>query len=626
MRKAMRIGYWRYHDEEVFTEHLEFIKKNMDAFDELTIFTEFSHYGYWSPEHMTQNVAILKDRLRRYREIGVQRIGINVICTLGHLDEGYDVLPKGELQYQMSQLGEVSLGCLCPSNEAFLKYIADRYAAYATLDVDYIWMDDDIRTMKHGAAKDYCYCPNCMRLFNERMNGNYTPVELWESLQNGDTQVVENWEAIQNEIMLKLFGTIRKAIKGVNPKIEIGYMTNHNNARAHWIEESGATMCRPGAGFYDDTKPIEVFEKSLDIQMEVVRYPERIDNIQYEYEAFNYQTLQRSVHISELETSLSLMSGCTGVLYNNDVFHDRQDIMDMLQGSKYKWKTLAEVNRGCRNGGVFFKDRDVALLLNEMSIPVTASFDHASVSVVLGKSFEKLSDAEIERILTKNLFTDGHGIQVLTERGFGNHLGAKVKNVYRSSMGEKFSRHEMNGEYKDYYRDAYMTFWYESDAYSFDLDANAQVISNLTTITREPVGVSMYAFENKDGRRIVADGYLMPKKMRTAAKREQLENAMEWLSHGAMPVRINKSVKVIPTVTIDQTDGCNLMLTNASFDSTGTFECVVRNTKPFYVIRQDGKVKPIKQETKNGKSILTIDNLGGWKYILLTNKKGPVCS
>ena len=620
MKKAMRIGYWRYHEDEVFTEHLDFIKKNMDAVDELTLFTEFSHYGYWSPEHMAQNVAILKRRLKSYREIGVKRIGINVICTLGHLDEGYDVLPKADLQYQMNQFGEESLGCLCPSNEAFLKYIADRYASYATLDVDYIWMDDDIRTMKHGAARDYCYCPNCMKSFNERVGKNVTASELSDLLKKEDKQTVDAWESFQNDVMMRLFSTIRDAIWGVNPNIEIGYMTNHNNARAHWIDESGATMCRPGAGFYTDTKPIEVFEKSLDIQMQVVRYPERIDNIQYEYEAFNYQTLERSVHISELETTLSLMSGCTGVLYNNDVFHDRQDTMDMLRGSMYKWKTLANVNRGCRNGGVFFKDTDVALLLNEISIPVTASFDHAVASVVLGDSFEKLSDEEIEQILSKNLFTDGHGIQVLTKRGFGKYLGARVKDTFHSSMGEKFGTHEINGDYKGYCRDVYMNFGYEIDAYTFELEPKSQAISNLTTILREPVDISMYAYENEDGRRIVADGYMMPKKIRTAAKREQIGNAIDWLSNGMLPVRIKKSIKVIPTVTVDQNDGCNIMLTNVSFDATGTFECVVRSDKQFFVIGQDGKPVPVKQEIMKGESILTIDNLRGWEYILLTNK------
>lgn len=620
MKKAMRIGYMRYFDDTIFEEHLAFIQKNLEAFDELTLFADFSHYGYWSPQYTANNVALLGRRIKQYREIGVKRIGVNILCTLGHLEEGYEVFPQAPFPYQVNQFGVASKSCLCPSNEDFLQYIYERYAAYATLDVDYIWMDDDIRTINHGVVRDFCYCPGCMQKFNGSIGADYTAAQLWELLEKGDPSVTEAWEAFKDKVMRRLLHTINKAIKGVNPGIEIGYMSNFNNARAAWIDESGATMCRPGAGFYTDARPIEVFEKSIDTQMQVVRYPERIDNIQYEYEAFNYQTLERSVHISELETSLCLMSGCTGVLYNNDTYNDRQETLTMIKGSMDKWKTLAEVNKGCRNAGVYFMDREVALSLCEISIPVTSCFENAAASVILGNSLEALSDAELNRIISKSLLTDGHGIEILTERGFGEHLGGKVKRAYHTSMAETFSTHEINGEYKNYFRDVVMNFGYETDAYEFEVEDDAQVISNLITILRQPVGISMYAYESNNGTRIVADGYLMPKKIKTAAKREQLGNALDWLCDGKLPVRIKKSKKVVPTVTTNGAGGMNIMLTNISFDRTGELECTVRSTKPFYAIDQKGAKIPVKQQVCNGKSIITLENLGGWEYVLLSNR------
>ena len=63
------------------------------------------------------------------------------------------------------------------------------------------------------------------------------------------------------------------------------------------------------------------------------------------------------------------------------------------------------------------------------------------------------------------------------------------------------------------------------------------------------------------------------------------------------------------------------MLTNTSFDKTGTFECVVKNTKEFFIIDQNGDFQSVKQVQSNTESKIIIDNIDGWNYILLTNKK-----
>ncbi len=619
MLKALRVGCSRYYDDKIFEEHLAFVKRNLHVLDEITVFADFSHYGYWSPEYTAENVALLRKRFRQYKEIGVKRMGVNILCTIGHLEEGYDVFPHADLQYQVNQYGVESKSCLCPSNEEYLKYIADRYAAYATLDIDYIWMDDDIRTKNHGVARDFCYCPKCMAKFNRENGSDYTAAQLWERLESGDQQVVQAWDAFKDRVMFTLLGTIRRAIKAVNTNMEIGYMSNLDNARAHWIEESQSTMCRPGGGFYTDARPIEVFEKMIDTQMQVQRYPVGMDNIQYEYEAFNYQTLERSVRLSELETSLCLMNGCTGVLYNCDTFNDRQETMTMLEHSMDKWKVLADVTKNCRNAGVYVMDRAVALSLMEISIPITAWLENAVACVVLGDSLRTLSDAKIEEILQKHLLTDGAGVQVLTERGFGDRLGAKIKQIYHTSMAEDLGTHPFNGGYQHYFRDVVMNFGFEADAYEFELGPQAEAVSNLINIKHEFVGTSMYAYEHKDGNRVVADGYLMPKKIKTGAKREQLGNALDWLSGGKMPVRILDEKKVIPVVNSSD-DGCmNIMLTNVHFDATGELSCLVRSTKAFTAIGPKGEKLPVKQQIMDGESTITIDNMNGWDYILLTN-------
>ena len=73
MKRAFRIGYNRYYKDDIFENHLEFIKKNIKTIDEIAMFVEFSHYGYWPVEYTMEHAKIISDRVKRYKEAGVQK-------------------------------------------------------------------------------------------------------------------------------------------------------------------------------------------------------------------------------------------------------------------------------------------------------------------------------------------------------------------------------------------------------------------------------------------------------------------------------------------------------------------------------------------------------------------------
>lgn len=620
MKKALRIGYHRYYNDAVFAEHLAFIKRNADVIDELALFAEYSHYGYWDLETSAKNAEVIKNRIGQYRKAGIKRVGVNILCTMGHVEEGWDVFPKAPLQYQVNQDGAVSSSCLCPSNDAFLEYIKKRYALYANTGADFIWLDDDIRIGNHGVAREYCFCPHCLQRFADEYGMQFTREELVQKIA-ADAGVKAKWDLFQNDTVLRLLNVIKQAVKDAAPSVEIGYMSYEDNAKTDWIAESGATMGRPGGGFYDDEIPIMVFEKSFRTQQQIRKFPAAVRDMQYEYEAFNYSTLEKSNHMSELETSLALMSGCNGVLYNNDIYNDRQGTIDMLRASKDKWDALTKLNNGCKNIGVYCMDHQIARLLNEISIPVTPYVEHATAAVILGDAWRAFSAAEIQALLAKNVLTDGAGLTALHDLGFGDRCGGSVKKVYTNGMAERFGTHALNGNFKQYYRDVFMNYHYESDAYELAPAEGAESLSCLEEITHKPCGCSMYKYEGKDGNRFAADGYLMLRSCKTPAKREQLGNVLSWLSDGRLPVRIEQPVKIMPTVTADAEGGMNIMLTNASFDASGAFTCIVPSNRPFYLLDQNGAFVPVVQTPDGENSILSLDGLGAWDYCLLTNKQ-----
>jgi hypothetical protein len=359
------------------------------------------------------------------------------------------------------------------------------------------------------------------------------------------------------------------------------------------VEASGAEKLRPGGGFYNDDRPGELFEKMFSVQYQVSHYPAVIRDVQYEYEAFNYQTLTRSLHLSKLETTLALMSGCSGVLYNDSMFCDREQTATMLYRYGAMWDTLSRTNENRRPAGVFCVTPRTAKAFNEIGIPVTHFLQHAVCAVATGEDLAPLSDEEIRELLSKHLFTDGNGVALLHKRGFGSDCGGKVAAVYDNGMAERFTDHECNGNYRKQYRDAFMNFEYVYNnrflAYELKPQDDGEVLSCLETTTHLTKDCSLYRIEHNGGVRFAADGYLIPTSLRSAPKREQLGNLLDWLSGGRLPVRLPEPKNVIPSVVTDGQGALTVTLTNASFDDSGTVTCIVRSGGEFCLLGETGE-------------------------------------
>lgn len=614
MKIAMRIGYNRYYCDENFNEHIEFIKKNIATIDEITLFAEFCHYGYWDEAFTQKNTEVLKRRIREYKKAGVKSVGINILNTRGHTHDGWEVLPKTELQHIVYSGGGEDLSCLCFSNEAFDAYITKRYAAYAKTGADFIWLDDDLSP---GGGRSGCMCNGCIEKFNKAYGYTFCREDLVKK-RGEDTVVKKAWESFNGERLKHLVSLLAKTVRDTAPNVKVGFMSIDDSYES--VQACKAEMCRPGGGFYDERKPIDVFAKGISTQAQVLSYPDFVNDIQYEYEAFNYQTLDKSLHISELETTLALMNGCNGALYNNDIFYDRQGFLDMLAGSKKKWAALTERTQGLGFAGVFCRGSAMGTLM-QIGIPLTLDLDNAVCCFVDGAAWNLFEDEMVKKIIHKGVMTDGRGLEILTERGFGAYLGGSVKQAYASSMAERFANHPLCGAYQNHYRDTFMNFTYyienSGNAYELAPAAGAETVSNLETITHEKLGCSLYVYEGEN--RFAVDGYFFPNSAKTHAKKAQITNVLDWISHGKLPVRTPETIKLIPAVRADAQGNMTVMLTNASLDHTGKFEFEVRSGKELFVIGQDGQLEPVAQRKEGGSILVTVDNIDRWDYILLTN-------
>lgn len=613
MKKAIRISYNSYFEEKTFLRNLELVRKNADIIDEITLFTEPTHHGYWPIERERETASVLADRIKRYREAGVERVGLNVLCTIGHNEDGAEIAPLADnLQYMANIQGVISRSVLCPSDDRFLAYVKEKYEAFCRTGADFIWIDDDVRISSHGFIKECCFCPKCLERFNKKFGARLT-IEDVRELFPTDIGFRTKWLASAHDTFTRLFSTIRDTVKSVAPNMDVGYMSGAFSTEREWIEASGSTLARPGGGFYNDLTPISMFEKSFMIGQCITHYPETVKDIQYEYESYNFLTLQKSNYISELESSLMILAGCDGMLYNR--WEHTQDFMDMMRASAEKWDILAERNRGCRQSGVYCISHIHARALNEIGIPVTPFKEAAIAFYILSSEWDRFCDSEIEEMLSRGVYTDGLGLKKLAERGFTD-LGGKAARKYENGVWEYFTDHKINGNVPNRERFTSLDIFHEADAYELIPDEGAEVISMLKSAFGGLRGACAYIYRRKDGSYITVDGCLMPKQIQTDNKRDQMTGAFELLSKNSLPVIVDKCIKVVPTVTVGEKN-VNIMLVNAHFDNTGTFDIRVRGGKDFKILTERGELIPANEKISDGERVITLDALGAWQYVLL---------
>ena len=622
MKAVLRIAYHRYFDDKIFEEHLKLVRDNADIIDEINLFVEFSHYGYWPVEQQAEHCKLLRKRIAQYREVGIPSVGLNVLCTVGHLDENWDILPATEMQHYVSEESVESRSCLCPSGEDYLEYIAARYRLYAGTGADFIWFDDDMRMGNHN-RKDSCYCPRCVALFSRRRKTEYTRESLVEALKT-DAALRADWRKFHESLYLRVMRTAEQAVHSVAPGVKMGLMTGNGNGSADpgWFRAGKSVMGRPGGGFYNERVPADAIGKALETDAQVSRYPAGVRDIQYEFECFNYQRLAKSLRMKDLESVLSLANGCSGVLYNDFCFDDRPELVDLIRARKPQWNALTR-RAGKYNTGVYCPEISMGRQLVEIGIPVTADVRGAVCACITRYGWEMLGTAEARRILTAmGVLTDGAGLEWLHQAGLGALCGGSVAKVYDNGQAERFTDHPINGAFGGYHRDVWMNFFGAGRAYELAPEEGAEVISRLETVTYLPGGVSLYLMQREDGLCFAADGYLFPDSLEDDHKRAQLIRLLDHLSGGRLPVVTEQPLKLAPFVRSAPDGGVTVLLVNAMLDDTGEFDTVIRTTGDApRMISEKGRPVKLPAEKVDGGYRVHLNSVEPWRYIVLTNRK-----
>jgi hypothetical protein len=658
---SQRIG-GIFKTEDEFKQYSSFLFKYIKCIDELSIFADLSHHGYYTMEFIKKVSASYKEQIKYYKDMGFKSVGINILCTLGHMDEAWDWLSKPPFQTMVGHDGEISKSCLCPNTQEYKEYMSEKYRLYAMAEPDFIWVDDDVRTNRHGVDVP-CFCPTCISIFNKNNNTDFTRETLVKKLNSLDgMHYREKWVEQNINTIDNVMEIIEKSVHTVNKEIQIGFMSIRLTSFSYlghdfdrWMKTLNATKLRPGEDFYDDSTPMEFMYKVLECERQVSVVPKIITDIQYELENFPYQKLSKSLHSLILECTASLMTGMNGIAFNAINGDNRLEIMDEIQKFLPLWRNITEITVGYHNKGFYpalsqdfegrssvenwleSKEKNTVLksyVLNEIGIPLTMEADSNCGVILVGSMAEGFTKEELKLMLSKGVFLDGKALQILCDKGLGEYCGVSIKEIHESGISEQLTHHPLNSNGGGIGRDICISFsnWAQDRmCYVFELmNEKVEILSDLMSLTRENLervnlGPTFTVYENSLGGRVAVHGYAAWNKPYSENIRKQYMDVCDWLSQKTMPLRIEKCLKVIPFIRVSEDDKhFILMLVNGSFDATGEFDVEIRVPRiaNLFELKKDGRKETFLSDRIRGgidNTVLKIRSLVAWDFIIVAS-------
>ena len=570
MKIAQRIHFNQLRTGAAYHLLVDFLERHRGCFDELTLFDGYCHHGAIPMEELQENAAILGKRIADLKRRGFASVGINVHCTLGHIDEGYTIYGQ-PFHPIVGYRGDKSLACFCPEHEDRKQFLREKYAMYTRLNPDFLWVDDDVKFFWNG-VKFGCFCPKCMERFNKKMGAYYTRAALVEAMEQPDAvELRAAWVQDIRDRMTDLFTLVHETVHGINPDIRLGFQTQHQgwstyNAMDYdtWLNALHGCKGRPGEGYYDDKTPTGVVTKALSCARQASEYPDCVTDVQYEIEDFpNYSMLQKSIRINMDEMTLAIAQGMNGVLVNSfsadEVVSVREldGMYDTMLTLRSDWDKMELFARGMQGVGFypaisakydqrrplhhnqsFFTTYDEAMnhtvmqtySLCHIGIPLTMDSRNCYGAVFAGDLADGFTEEELLGFLKKSVILDADAAVAFERRGLSRYVGVRVGAEHVDGVEECFTDHPVNEGVVGYRRDVRPAFYGKGGRALEAIDDAVQPISYLRSLKGEVLGVGACLFENELGGRVCVLGYAAFHKIDSYARLRQMRKVASWLA------------------------------------------------------------------------------------------------
>jgi hypothetical protein len=388
------------------------------------------------------------------------RVGVLVQSILGHW-------PRNDREIEpwtrtIDQDGRAVR--FCPLDPGFGAYIDRVFTELACERPAFILTDDDIRAYSHGCE---CFCPRHVALFNARRGTSYDADGLRAAVATGKPGEADYdaFLALQREMIEEhVVGRIRRAIDAVDPTIPAGVCIageEHffaGNLARRMAAKGQRPIMRCGTGCYFERLTGERFPPSVLRQLafaeafrgEGIGLLDEADTCPH-----NLWSKSSRAFFTHLATSafagyagaktwfVNAVKG-SGVPVSRaytDVLAGHRDFLsvlsDAVSGSAFRGLMAPCFTRPknwhmTREHGEFFVEENVCTnLAVAFGVPMGVSRDFGSRENVFALSshaeVERLSEAELERLLSGRVFVFREAALALTERGRADLLGVRME-------------------------------------------------------------------------------------------------------------------------------------------------------------------------------------------------------
>ena len=531
-----------------------------------------------------------QEKLFRLREklstLGL-RYSLNPWITVGHADRGRraaEILPGVQTLVDIS--GKEAIGCACPLSVVWQEHTKAVWTLYAETNPYVIWIEDDIRSMGHGAANSLCFCSLHLKRFWKIIGKEVTREEVASAILQQETP--HPWRKLyldmQSDIMIDTVKMLAKTIHAKSPDTCIGLMSsggrNHTQEGRRWQEFAHAVadgkqlFSRPPTATYQEFSIRDNYYASDSFLLTRSLMPQ--DTIeQTEIDNWNFTRYAKSVTFTGLELETSAAFGAPGSnlnLYDHEgtLMKEEPTMGKLLKDKKPRLDALATIHTGAK------RFRGVQLLFSPdygrlVHLPPNATFSdlaepgcqfmyHLNMHgfpvvytdepcrVAVGQSIRGYSDDALQRMLGKGqgIFLDAEAVMVLLDRGLGDFIGVRSAQPLKSLAecgvfsAEEFYNTTYGGAPRKF-MNCLLTYTDGFPISKMEFFEQCQEVTRLVGPDLNVLSPGIMFFENALGGRIVisTQSLLPPSALFCNTHRQQLLDAIfKFLTFDNLPVTL----------------------------------------------------------------------------------------
>ena len=650
---------WLYPGHESGAEfYINMAKKYPKSFDEIWVTTLTGFPSLSKHEECAKWFQKLAEEMQKRGK----KVSLQLANSIGHGDFiglEYDcsaLANNPDVQRLVGDDGTTAKYSWCWNGKAFREYTYQEVATYAKIvQPDKFWIDDDFRAANHHPISFGCFCPDCIKCFNEKYGTDFDREALLEQILGEDVTWRERWISFIQDGLKSFMRGLCEAVHSVSPNTEFGFQNGANGSYTGYghkylfdeiMAVSGkAPHFRAGGGFYNDHNPNLVLEKGAQIAYQHSFLP-YFSVLSPEIECTPNTAYGKTVAGILLETSHYLAVGGHDMTYNAmddiwDPFEWHEKKFESFEKMRPYWEKLGQISQCTKGYGLRYvvskkaynkplKKGDgikklaeenylCAYELQRDGIPIVYDEMEDNVCLLHPMIAAIISKDEVEDLKLKNVITCGESIRILNERGFNIGFNSiALPEADGEAVFEVYEEDELNGSLKETYLENHYTAGRFNPHELVNLPKDTRVLGrykhNISSENAINGKVATAIVPMCEGNKWAVFGYSLWKVVKTISERERILNVYDALVNKAF-ARILSTEQAAINIRMDENGLVRaISLTNCSIGVEENVKVFVK--KPFgkkavfwgqYHTRQE-----ITMESVEGGFVATFPQIAPW--------------